>query len=141
MEVEKKPGKIIRVLIENDGEFLVVKNKAVDGRSEWGFPEDGQGADEDDLKAAVRISREKTEVKVIANEKLFEQNNKETQTKISYVYATPTGERETKENEQSSEATVEWVPAEELLTRFTTEVHPLIKNFILAHVRAAEEED
>lgn len=132
MGEEKKPGKIIRVLIENDGQFLVVRNKTSDGRSEWGFPEDGLRASEDDMKAAVRISLEKTGVKVFANEKLFEQNNKEAQTKISYVYATPTEGRETVE---------EWVPAEETLTRFTTEVHPLIKNFILAHIRAVEEED
>ncbi len=105
---------------------------------EWAFPGGVTEGNETDMEAAVRESKQEVGLDVIAVEKLFERKHPNTFVQISYVSCEPKGELNPTIGEPEEISEVEWVGAAETLTRFTSDVHPMIRSHILSFARAEE---
>lgn len=135
MSDEVKNPKIALALIENEGKFLLIRRKKVEGKLEWAFPGGAVAEGETDLLTAVREAKNEAGLEVIVKEKLFERKHPDTGFHVSYISCAVMGSDEPKNGKPDDIATVEWVMAEEVIPRFTSDVHPLIVNFIMSFVK------
>lgn len=103
---------------------------------EWAFPGGVVETGETDEQAAVREAMQEVGLKVAVREKLFERKHPNTLVQISYISCSLAGDAEAKIGEPEEISIAEWVPASDVLTRFTSDVHPLIRNFVLSFVRS-----
>lgn len=126
--------KISLALIEEGGKFLLIRRRMPEGKLQWAFPgghvEDG----ETDIQAAIREAKAETGVEVIVKEKLFERKHPDTGRYISYISCAVMGSTDFNISEPDEVAEAEWVVAQEVLPRFTSDVHPIIRNYVMSYV-------
>ena len=131
---EKFIPKVVLALIENQGQFVLIKRKTVNSKLEWAFPGGVTGPGETEEEAVKREAMQEVNIEVMVKEKLLERKHPNTLVNLVYFYCVPVKpdtEPVIGEPEEISE--VKWVKAENVLGKFTSDVHPLIRQFVLAH--------
>ncbi|NIT04074.1 NUDIX domain-containing protein, partial [Candidatus Saccharibacteria bacterium] len=124
--------KVILCLIEKGGKFLLIRRKLPSFGVEWAFPGGVMDEGETEAKCALREAQEEVKLDVEVKEKLLERKHPNTFVNVSYFHCTPKGSAVAKVGQDHEIAEVEWVPASEVLGRFTSDVHPTIEKFILS---------
>lgn len=133
MESERK--KVGLAVIENDGWFLLIRRKKEEGNLVWAFPGGWVETDEVDTETAVRETKEETGIDVLVREKLFERKHPDTGVIVSYISCGVLGSLEPHIGQPEEIAAAEWVIAQDVIPRFTSDVHPLIRTHIMSHVK------
>lgn len=127
------PKKVVLALIEYEGKFLLIRRRLSFFKVEWAFPggiiEEGETEEE----AVVREAKEEVCLNVRARKKIFERKHPNTLVQIAYFDCELLGsEKEAKVGQEDEITEIEWVPAEKVLDRFTSDVHPVIREFVLS---------
>jgi len=123
--------KIVLALIEKGKKFLLIKRK-VAGITElrWAFPGGTVGDAETNEQAVLRHAKAEVGQEVEIKEKLLERIHPDTQFSVSYFYCIPSTNSSAEVGEPHEIDNVEWVAANEVTSRFTTNVDPEIKKFL-----------
>lgn len=123
--------KVVLALIENEGKFVLIRRKIPSLKVEWAFPGGVTEPGETEEESAKREAKQEVGIEVVVKEKLLERKHPNTYVEIAYFYCEPVNAPVMPvvgEPDEIVEA--EWVPAEEVMARFTSDVHPKIKEFI-----------
>lgn len=140
MEQVSKPGKIVLGLIEKDGNFLLIRRRVPSLHVEWAFPGGKIKEGETEEKALVREIREEVGLDVEVVRQLLERKHPNTLVQTVYFHCRSLSDEEPKTEEEYEIAEIEWVRAEEVLKRFTSDVHPIIREFVLSFAKGKEKE-
>lgn len=136
----KAPRKVVLALIEHEGKFLLIKRRLPLFKVEWAFPGGIIEGEETEEEAVVREAQEEVSLDVRARKKLLERKHPNTLVQVVYFDCELLGsETEAKIGQEDEISEVEWVPAENVLERFTSDVHPVIREFILSSSRRGKE--
>jgi len=127
--------KVILCLITQRGKFLLIRRKLPSFGVEWAFPGGVLDEGETEAECALREAQEEVGVEVLVKEKLLERKHPDTFVQIVYYHCTPKSKATPKIGQPHEIAEVGWVPAKEVLERFTSDVHPAIREFILSHAK------
>lgn len=137
MPEEAFKPKVVLALIVKDGKFLLIRRKVhLINEVRWVFPGGTVGEAENEEQATVRHARSEAKIDVAIKEKLLERIHPDTSVKVNYFYCEPKGNRKPQIGEPHEIAEVAWVPASEVLEKFTSDVHPKIQEFVLSQVRS-----
>lgn len=131
---DKFVPKVVLALIENNGQFVLIKRKVVNNKLEWAFPGGVTEPNETDDQSVIREARQEVGLEVSVKEKLLERKHPNTYVHLVYFHCIPTSDKLdliVGEPEEISE--VRWVKAENILEKFTSDVHPLIRQFVQEH--------
>ncbi len=139
MSEEPRKPKVVLGLVEKEGNFLLIKRKVPELKLVWAFPGGLVEPEENEEQAVVRELFEEVGIKVGVKEKLFERKHPNTLVQIVYMSCYQIDEAEPRLGEPDEIVEVKWVPAIEVLVKFTSDVHPLIRDFILSFERKEEE--
>lgn len=131
MEEVYKP-KVVLALIQKDGRFVLIRRRLPAMKVEWAFPGGVTMPNETDEEAAVREAMQEVGMKVAAKQKLLERKHPNTMVLVSYVSCEPLTDDQPVVGEPDELSEAEWVSASEVLTRFTSDVHPTIRNFVMS---------
>lgn len=131
METTFQPKKVVLALIVHNGKFLLIRRKLPSFKVEWAFPGGIIEGDETEEQAVVREVKEEVCLDIKVIERLLERKHPNTFVQIVYFHCVPTGSLETAIGESYEIAEIAWVDAGEVLTKFTSDVAPLIQKFIL----------
>lgn len=129
MELQFKP-KVVLALITWEGKFALIKRKIPAMKVEWAFPGGVTNPGETDEAAVEREAMDELRLEVEAREKLLERKHPDTFVEIAYFHCVPTGDTNLQIGEPAEISEVEWVPAGQVLARFTSDVHPKITEFV-----------
>lgn len=141
MEPSTKRNKVVLSLIVRDGNFLLIRRKKPHLHLEWAFPGGVVNERESDEDAVVRETKEEVKLDVEVVTKLFERQHPNTLVPVVYFHC-----RETSDNqkagigEEYEISEIDWVPAAEVLERFTSDVHPVIAEFVLSYAKGNSKE-
>lgn len=127
--------KVVLALIVQNGKFLLIRRKIPSFKVEWAFPGGVMEKGETEEEAVVREAKEEVFMNVQVKEKLLERKHPNTLVQIDYFNCIPKGTNNPKIGEAYEIAEIAWVPAKEVLERFTSDVAPEIKKFILSMER------
>jgi 8-oxo-dGTP pyrophosphatase MutT (NUDIX family) len=133
---EKFIPKVVLALIEHQGQFVLIKRRVVNNKLEWAFPGGVTEPNETDEVSVIREAKQEVGLEVIVKEKLLERKHPNTLINLVYFHCEPVkfmADLVIGEPEEISE--VRWVKAENVLGKFTSDVHPLIRQFVLEHER------
>lgn len=122
--------KVCLGLLVKDGKFLLIQRKTEIAHLKWAFPGGVTHPGESEEDAAVREVWEETNAKVKVVEKLLERKHPDTFVTVAYFHCEEVEPTEIKVNDSEDIITAEWVPANEVLERFTTDVDPKIREFV-----------
>lgn len=131
---EKYIPKVVLALIEHQGQFVLIKRRIANNKLEWAFPGGVTDANESEEESVIREAKLETNLIVEVKEKLLERKHPNTLVNIVYFHCTaknPETELVCSEPDEISE--VKWVKAENVLGKFTSDVHPLIRQFVQEH--------
>lgn len=131
--------KVVLALIERDGKFVLIRRKIEERGVRWAFPGGVTEEGETEEEAVVREAEEEVGMRVVVCQKLLERKHPNTFVPVVYFYCKPTdslNEPQVLEPYEIDE--VAWVPAEEVLGRFTSDVDERIREFVLSHSRKKE---
>lgn len=132
--------KVVLALIEHKGKFLLIRRRLPFFKLEWAFPGGIIEGEETEEEAVVREAKEEVCVDVRARGKLLERKHPNTLVQVAYFNCELLGaETEAKIGQTDEISEVEWVPAENVLERFTSDVHPVIREFVLSCSRRGKE--
>lgn len=130
------PTKVVLPLIVKRGKFLLIRRKLPSFGVEWAFPGGVMGQGETEAECALREAQEEVGIDVEVKEKLLERKGPPTFfVTLAYYHCVPKGSLIPKVGQPHEIAEVEWVEAAEVLKRFTSDVHPKIKEFILSQAK------
>jgi len=132
MEGEFQPRKVILDLITNNGKFLLIRRKIPELKVEWAFPGGIIEIGESEEAAAVREAKEEACLDVIPKERLLERKHPNTLVQVVYYHCVLKSSDQAKIGQDDEIAEIAWVPAHEVLNKFTSDVDPVIKNFIFS---------
>ncbi len=129
-------SKVVLALIEKSGKFLLIRRK-IAGISElrWAFPGGTVGEAESDEQAVIRHAKDEVGITVTIKENLLERIHPDTRWTVSYFYCVPKDTTKTKIGEPHEIAEIAWVPANEVLHKFTSDVDPKIQKFVLSQAK------
>ncbi len=122
--------KVVLGLTVNKGKLLLIKRKLPALKVNWAFPGGVTHENETEEEAVVREVKEETGIDVEVKEKLLERKHPDTLVQIVYFSCKPLGNLNPKIGDSKDIEEVEWVPAKEVLDRFTSDVDPKIQKFI-----------
>lgn len=97
---------------------------------EWAFPGGVTEDQETEEEAMVREAREEVGVDVKVIRKLLERKHPNTLVQVAYFYCEPKNNKKPAIGEKYEISEVAWVPAGEVLDKFTSDVAPEIQKFI-----------
>lgn len=127
------PKKVVLALIEHEGKFLLIRRRLPFFKVEWAFPGGIIEGEETEEEAVVREVKEEVCLNVRAKKKIFERKHPNTLVQITYFDCELLGsEGEAKVGQEDEIAEIKWVPAKDVLDRFTSDVHPVIREFVLS---------
>lgn len=125
------PKKVVLTLIEKDGRFVLINRVKHHLGLSWAFPGGVTEDKETDEQTAVREAREEVGMDVEVVKKLLERKHPNTFVETVYFHCHPKDTSAEPVNGEDYEISeVKWVPAGEVLSYFTSDVHPTIKNFL-----------
>lgn len=127
--------KVVLGLIENNGQFLLIKRKVPSFKVNWAFPGGVIHPGETEEQCVAREVKSEVGIDVEVKEKLLERKHPNTLVTIAYFHCTPKGKTSPKVGEPDEISDVEWVRAKEVLERFTSDVDPKIQKFILSFAK------
>lgn len=136
METEFRP-KVVLALIPKEATFLLINRRHPHLGLTWAFPGGMTKEGESEEEAVVREAREEVGVDVEVKQKLLERKHPNTYVEIAYfccILADPLQQPQILEKNEIKQ--LEWVPATEVLSKFTSDIHPLIQKFILGYARS-----
>lgn len=137
MAEETFTPKVVLALIVKDGKFLLIKRKVpAINQVRWAFPGGTIGEAETPEDAVKRHAENEVGIKVDIKEKILERIHPDTLVGVVYFHCLPKNSLRPFIGEPHEIAKVEWVQAEEVLERFTSDVAPEIKKFILKIARS-----
>lgn len=125
--------KVVLALIVRDGKFLLIERKVSMLGLHWAFPGGVNHEGETDEEAVIREAKEEVGLEVKVVKKLLERKHPNTLVQVAYFHCTPSKNPKPRIGETYEISAVEWVLADEVLKRFTSDVAPEIKKFILSH--------
>lgn len=132
---ETAAGKVVLGIIEREGKFLLIRRKKPHLSLEWAFPGGIIKAGETDEEAVVREVKEEVGLDVeVVGPKILERKHPNTLVQIAYFHCRLLGEQTPFIGEEYEIAQIEWVGAREVLERFTSDVDPVIREFVLSFV-------
>jgi len=127
--------KVVLALIEKSGKFLLIRRKVKLLKLEWAFPGGVTHEGETDEEAVTREAKEEVGIDVKPVKKLLERKHPDTFVQVAYFHCTPKGNQNPEIGEAYEISEVAWVPAKEVLEKFTSDVDPIIQKFILSHAK------
>lgn len=131
---EKFVPKVVLALIEYQGQFVLIKRKILNNKLEWAFPGGVTKSNETDEESVIREAKLESNMDVFVKEKLLERKHPNTLVNIIYFHCVPTNpEADLINGEPDEISEVKWVKAENVLGKFTSDVHPLIRQFVQEH--------
>ena len=131
-EIMRRPH-VVLALIEKEGKFALIRRRVATAKVEWAFPGGVVNEGESDEEAVKREAMDEVLLEVVVKEKLLERKHPNTFVEVMYFHCKPAGDTQLKIGEPDEISEAEWVDANEVLSRFTSDVHPIIRNFVLAH--------
>lgn len=135
MPEESFKPKVVLGLIPKDGKFLLIRRKVRLLKLEWAFPGGVIHEGETDEEAVIREVKEEVGIDVRVKKKLLERKHPDTFIQVAYFHCFPEGKVNPKIREPHEIAEIAWVKPDEVLEKFTSDVHPTIKKFILSQAR------
>lgn len=118
--------KVALALIEKEGKFLLINRQKPHLKLSWAFPggmiEDGESEE----KAVIREVKEEVNMDVQVVKKLLSRKHPNTFVELVYFHCVPTSDSEPKVMEDYEIKEVKWVPAQEVLSYFTSDIDPII---------------
>ncbi len=133
MEGMTKPApKVVLGLVVKGGKFLLIQRKVEVMKLKWAFPGGVTHEGESEEAATAREVWEETNAKVKVLTKLLERKHPDTYVTVAYFHCEVAEKTDIKINDPADIITAEWVPANEVIGRFTTNVDPKIEKFILS---------
>lgn len=129
-------SKIVLTVIVKDGKFLLIRRN-VPGVNEprWAFPGGVIHQGEKEEHAVARQAKDEVGLNVEVHEKLLERVHPDTSVRVVYFYCVPKDDSAPKIGQPEEITKVEWVPAKEVLNKFTSDVDPKIQKFILSRAK------
>ncbi len=124
--------KVVLALIVKDGKFLLIRRKVRLLKLEWAFPGGVTHEGEKEKEAVVREAKEEVGIDVKVKKKLLERKHPDTFVQVAYFHCVPRKNTIAKIGEAYEIAGISWVPAGEVVEKFTSDVHPKIQKFILS---------
>ncbi len=124
--------KVVLALIVESGKFLLIRRKVVISKLEWAFPGGVTKNGESEEEAVVRETKSEVGIEIKVIKKLLERKHPDTFVTVSYYHCVAKDKLTPKIGEAYEIAEAAWVPAEEVLEKFTSDVHPKIQEFILS---------
>lgn len=112
---------VVLGVVENARKFLLIKRHDKDSKVTWAFPGGEVEEGETEEQAVVREVEEETGLKVKVVKKIFFWIHSDTGREISYFHCQPVGKT----------TSGVWLPAPEVLQKFTSRVASEVKKFIL----------
>lgn len=135
MDEEYKP-KVVLALIENNGRFMLIRRKVPSMKVEWAFPGGVTAKGETEEESVIREAKSEVGLDVEVKEKLLERKHPNTYVQVAYFYCVLKDlKQEAVLGEPDEIAEIEWVKTYEVLNRFTSDVHPKIKEFVLSKAK------
>ena len=131
MAEETFTSKVVLALIVKDGQFLLIRRKLPIFKVEWAFPGGIAKKNETEEEAVVREAKEEVGLDVKVVKKLFERKHPNTLVQVAYFHCIPTSKKRPEIGEKYEISEIEWVEADKVLDKFTSDVAPEIKKFIL----------
>lgn len=128
--------KVVFALIVKNGKFLLIRRKLIISKVSWAFPRGITKEPETDEEATIREAKEEVGINVKVVKKLLERKHPNTLVPVAYFYCLPKGATKPKIGELYEIAEVAWIPAEEVLEKFTSDVHPKIQKFVLSQAKS-----
>lgn len=131
----KAPRKVVLALIEHERNFVLIRRRLTIFGLSWAFPGGVIEGEETEEEAVVRETKEEVGLDISVVKKLHERKHPNTLVNIVYFHCLPKepgqelGVGAGQENEIEK---IEWVPAQEVLERFTSDVDPVIREFVLS---------
>lgn len=122
--------KVVLALIEKDRKFLLIRRKVKLLKLEWGFPGGVTKKRETEGDGVVREAKEEIGLDVKVIKKLLERKHPDTFVQVVYFHCEPEDNTKPKIGETYEISEVAWVPAGEVLDKFTSDVDPEIQKFI-----------
>lgn len=133
--------KVVLALIEDDGEFLLIKRKVKERHLLWAFPGGKTKPGETEEESMVREAKEEVTLDVEVVRKLLERKHPNTYVTVAYFYCRlKDSKSQAKIGEEYEIEQIDWVPAAEVLERFTSDVAVEIRDFILSFIPASARE-
>ena len=143
-ESEVVPVKVVLALIpRSDGKFVIIDRKIPHLHLRWAFPGGKTKPElhETEEEAVVREAYEEVRLNVRVVGKLLERKHPDTLVPTVYFHCELIDDSQQPEiGEEYEISRVEWVPAAEVLERFTSNVDPSIKDFVLSFNKDLEKE-
>lgn len=123
--------KVVLALIENNGELLLINRLNPHLKLTWAFPGGVMEGEESEEEAVVREAREEVGLDIKVEKKLPERKHPNTLVEISYFECKLNSSNDTAIIGEPNEIKeVKWVPANEVLNYFTSDVHTTIKIYL-----------
>lgn len=124
--------KVVLGLIKKDGSFLLIKRRKPHLHLEWAFPGGIPKLGETDEQAVVREVKEEVAIDVRVVGKLLERKHPDTFVTVAYFNCEMMDiNQQPQIGEEYEISEIAWIPRQEVLDHFTSDVHPLIREFIL----------
>ena len=130
MAEETFTPEVVLALIVKDGKFLLIERKISMLGLHWAFPGGVNQKGETDEEAVVREAKEEVGLEVKVVKKLLERKHPDTLVQVAYFHCELKGNQKPLIGEDYEISEVAWVPAGEVLDKFTSDVAPEIQNFI-----------
>jgi len=130
MPEDKFKAKVVLALIVKNGKFLLIRRKVPSMKVEWTFPGGVTRKGETDEEAVIREADEEVNLNVTVQKKLLERKHPNTLVPITYFHCTLKDSQAPKIGQPHEIAEIEWVKADEVINRFTSDTDPIIQKFI-----------
>lgn len=131
-----KRHKVVLALIERDGMFLLIDRMDPHLKLAWAFP---GGVVEDGETEEIAVAREakgETGIDVVIKKKIFERKHPNTFVELAYYHCEPIDKNQEPHIIEVEEIKgLAWVPATEVLYKFTSNVDPVIEKFVLSFTK------
>lgn len=135
MEQIFKP-KVVLALIEQAGKFILIRRRVPSLKVEWAFPGGVTIEGETEEESVAREAKQEVGLDVNVKDKLLERKHPNTFVQISYFYCLPKDPKQVPQTGEPEEiAEICWVEASEVLKRFTSDAHPVIRDFVMSKAK------
>jgi mutator protein MutT len=129
-------AKVVIALIEKNGKFLLIRRAHPAMKLEWAFPGGVTKMGETENESVIRETVEEVGLDVEVKEKLLERKHPNTLVPIAYFDCLLKNSQQVAVIGEPDEiAEIEWVNATEVLNRFTSDTHQIIRDFVTSKAK------
>ena len=136
VDAPKAPRKVVLALIEHEGNFVLIRRRRTLFKLSWAFPGGVIEGEETEEEAIVRETKEEVGLDIGVIRKLHERKHPNTLVNVVYFHCLPKEpgqELKVGAGQEDEIERIEWVPAQEVLERFTSDVDPIVCEFVLSY--------